>query len=57
MDYKKDHKLWKYYREGYNNPSQFTGKTLSKNDDITKAIVAGVCDRKKDDQNRTTQFK
>ena len=57
MVYTKGKKLWKYYREGYNNPNQFTEKTLNQDNDVCRAVVAGVCQRKQDDASGTTKFK
>ena len=56
--YQKGKRHWKYYREGYNNPSQFDQKKLlSRDDEITRAIVCGITDRKQDDFNGVSKFK
>jgi len=58
MKYPKGKKHWRYYREGYNNPTFFsTDSLLKSNDEISEAIISGICQRKADDQAGTTQFK
>ena len=58
MDYEKGKKHWKHYREGYNNPGQWDQKKLlAQNDDITRAIISGITDRKADDFNGVSKFK
>ena len=41
--------LYKYYREGYNNPSHFDQNILLQNKTvIAEAVIKGICDRKRD---------
>lgn len=58
MEYKKGKKNWEAYREGYNNPGQFDQqKLLARNDDIARAIIAGITDRSKDNLTENVKFK
>ncbi len=57
MSYRKGQIHWAYYRESYNNPGQYRNKVLNSNDAIARAVVAGLCDRKADDEAGTMKFK
>lgn len=47
----------KGYKRGYNNSSQFDqDKLLKFNDDLTKGIVAGICQRAQDQKAGTVKF-
>ena len=51
-------KYHKYYKQAYNNPSQFNLKVLeSKDDELSKAIVFGVTNASTDRANGTYKFK
>jgi len=54
----KKQKNYKYYREGYNNPSNFNQETLLKsNSEIAQAVIKGILDRKKDEIANCVRFK
>ncbi len=47
----------KAYRHGYNNPGQFDQTVLlNSKDDLAKAVIAGICQRKQDQANGTVTF-
>ena len=48
----------KGYKKGYNNPGQFDQtKLLRFDNDLANGIVAGICERAKDNANNTVVFK
>jgi len=55
---RKGQKNYKYYREGYNNPSNFNQDILLKcNNDVAQTVIKGILDRKKDEMNGCVEFK
>ena len=60
MKYKKGRKLWKYYRDGYNNPGHYDSSKLLNNntdEDAAQAVIAGMCQRATDNQQGSVRFK
>lgn len=48
----------KYYKQGYNNPSQFDeSKLLNSNSKEAKQVLEGICQRKEDEYHNCVKFK
>lgn len=48
----------KGFARGYNNPGQFDqDKLLKSNCDLAKGVIAGICQRAKDEKENNVSFK